>query len=280
MKLILALIFVLASLFSFSQNEKVKLYYQAHNEILEKFARTIDTARYLDNMYYFILQNGKQYIRLTHHNSMFELAVEQKNWKLAELILEQGYKHNIANHLYQSDSTVFVLGKYAEFYNRESVKEIESRAKDYYPDLIKNVNLLRSIELNVLAEIDQFGRHLLDEEYLDTSYKVRSAILTYTDSTNLVKLYNYIEKHGFPDQDEIGFFPDFVIMLHTYMRPCNSTFTLPNGQWYYEYFDSVYYQEVLDGNYRNLEYAYMRISLTHNQIQIERRVVIGKARNT
>jgi hypothetical protein len=258
MKSILTFTLVILSLFSFSQNEAIKNYYQAHNEILEEFARTTDTARYLDNMYYFILENGKNYIRLTHHGRFLELCISQKKWSLGQLIITQSLNYDLYSHYHLKDTLVRNNGKLASFYKRKEVLALINNSEEQYKELMSKVNLYKSVQLNALHEIDQFGRTIVELEGIDTARSLYSDVIKYTDSTDLVKLYNYIEANGFPYLDEIGFFTDFIIMWHTYCRPCGHTYTLPNGQWYYDYLDSVYYQAVLDGNYRNTEYAYMK----------------------
>lgn len=258
MKSIFTLLFLSAHFFLFGQNDSVRTYYTAHNKILERFARTKDTTQYLSEMYSFIESSGKNYIQLTHHNNFLELCISQENWQLGELIITQSLNYSINSHYRLKDTSIRNNSKLASFYNRPEILNLINNSDEQYKELISKVNLYKSIRLNSLHEIDQFGRTVIEVESIDTVQHIISDVIKYADSTNLLKIYDYIEEYGFPKQEEVGFFTDFIILWHTYCRPCGHTYTLPNGQWYYEYFDSVYYQAVLDGNYSNKEYAYMK----------------------
>jgi len=259
MKLIFTLFTCLLCLFTFSQNrEEVKAYYSSHNQILENFARSQDTAKYLDEMSEFIRLNGRNYVRLTHHYRFTDFCLAQKNYELAKLIVQQRLKYSLAAHYYFKDTANRNSSDRKVFYNSTDVLEIIKNSDTDYKNLMSQVHLFKSIQLNSLMEIDQFGRTVIYLESMDTLPYMRSDIIKYTDSTNLIKLYEYIEEFGFPDPDEVGFFTDFIILWHTYCRPCGHNYTLPNGQWYYDYLDSVYYNATLDGLYRNTSYAYLK----------------------
>jgi hypothetical protein len=258
MKSIFTLAPFLFSLLSFSQNNEVKKYYSTHNQILDNFARSQDTSKYLDEMSAFIQLNGKKYTRLTHHYKFTDFCLEQKNYDLAKLIVESQLKYNITTHFRLKDTAARNSSRQSEFYNSPEILDVINNSNKEYKDLMGQVSLFKSIQLNSLMEVDQFGRTVIYEPSIDTLSNVRSDIIKFTDSTNLIRIYEYIEEFGFPEVEEVGYFTDFMIMWHTYCRPCRNTYTLPNGQWYYYYLDSVYFEAVLDGKVSNTYYAYLK----------------------
>lgn len=256
-KFIIALL--LFSFYSRGQDrEEVKVYYTAHNQILENFARSQDTVKYLEEMHSFIDENGKNYVRLTRHSSFLDFCIEQENYEVAKLLIQKQLEYSVNTHYYLKDTAARNSSKQKDFYNRPEILDIINNSDDAYKELMSTVSLFQSIMLNSLHKIDKFGRNLTYLPSIDTVRHIENEVLLYTDSTNLIRLYEYIEEFGFPKDEELGYFSDFIIMFHTYCRPCGTTFTMPNGEWFYDYLDSVYYGAVLDGLYRNTGYAYLK----------------------
>ena len=245
--------------YSYAQNrEEVKAYYTAHNQILENFARSQDTSMYLDEMSAFIKMNGKSYVRLTYDDNFLDFCIKRNRYELAYLVVETRLKHSINAHFYLKDTAVRNSSDKKNFYSRPEILLLINNSESEYKELMANVDLFKSMQLTSLHELDQFGRTIALIESVDSATTFRSEIMKYTDSANLVRMYDYIEQYGFPKEDEVGYFIDFMIMWHTYCRPCEQIYTLPNGQWYYDYLDSVYYEAVLDGLVRNTYYAYLK----------------------
>lgn len=259
MKIVYPLSLCLLYTLSFSQNRaEVKAYYTAHNQILENLARSQDTSMYLEEMHTLIEENGKLYTRLTHHFSFMDLCIAREDYALAELIVKQSLKHSLIQHTAYRDMGEQDSTAKSRFFYSNRIQKLIRESSDDFLHLFNAFDLFKSLQLNALDVTDQFNRWMLEDPRLEGNDSVVNIILTYTDSTNLVRLYEYIEEYGYPKEEEVGYFPDFIILWHTYCRPCGSTYTLPNGQWYYDYLDSVYYNATLDGLYRNTSYAYIK----------------------
>lgn len=255
--------FLFLFLFSIAaRGQSVSAYYATINGIVKEFVVEKDTVAFYKNILTLSKKQAGYFAELTASSKLIRnfYSVLGKR-KTERLLINLGsnsinYDDFLKTELSEREKeggTGYYLANLDV-----DLSDVLRKTKKNYKNLYAKFELSKGTEANEFFYTDQLGRYISDDFDCIRTSGGGSSVVFYTDSLNLVRLYQVIEKSGFPKPKITGQFDYFILFFHTFARSCDYTFNFFNGVDAMTYLDSVLIAEVKNGNFWNSQYAYFK----------------------
>lgn len=146
---------------------------------------------------------------------------------------------------YFGDSMYYGFFRKNEF--EKLLSKYESLNKKYYSRL--NYKML--LEIRRMESVDNYSRSLESNNFCKPEFNY--IVVRQTDSINELDLTKFIEEYGFPNFKDIGIYgiqSIFLIAMHTT--------SYKDKGYLFQYFDSLFYEQLKIGNFYPTQYASFR----------------------